>query len=133
MQKSSLNKVILIGRIGDKPEGRYTPNGTSTTSFPLATNEVWGTGENRKEHTEWHNIIAWDKLADFVSDYVYKGQQICIEGRIKSRTWKDKADNTRKVTEIIAESITPLEWKSKSTPGKKATSDKDEDVEELPY
>jgi len=133
MQRSSLNKVILVGRVGDKPEGRYTPKGTSTASFSLATNETWGTGDTKKEHTEWHNIVSWDKLADFVSDYLYKGQQLCVEGRIRTRSWKDKAENTRKITEIIADSITPLEWKSKGLTGKKPGLESEDEAEELPF
>ena len=113
MQKSSVNKVILVGHIGNKPEGRYTPAGTSTVSFSLATNESWIDSENEKqERTEWHYIIAWNKLADFATEYLQKGQLIYIEGRLQSRTYKDKEDIQRKVTEIVATAITPLEWKT---------------------
>ena len=113
MQKSSVNKVILVGHIGNKPEGRYTPSGTSTASFSLATNESWIDSENEKqERTEWHNIVAWNKLADFATEYLQKGQLIYIEGRIQARTYKDKEDIQRRVTEIISTVITPLEWKT---------------------
>ena len=77
MQKSSVNKVILVGHIGNKPEGRYTPSGTSTATFSLATNESWiDNDKEKKEHTEWHNIVAWNKLADFATEYLQKGQLI---------------------------------------------------------
>ena len=113
MQKSSVNKVILVGHIGNKPEGRYTPSGTSTASFSLATNESWIDSENEKqERTEWHNIIAWNKLADFTTEYLQKGQLIYIEGRMQTRTYKDKEDIQRRVTEIVSTAITPLEWKT---------------------
>ena len=113
MQKSSVNKVILVGHIGNKPEGRYTPSGTSTASFSLATNESWIDSDNAKqERTEWHNIIAWNKLADFATDYLQKGQLIYIEGRLQTRTYTDKDDIQRRFTEIISTSITPLEWKT---------------------
>ena len=113
MQKSSVNKVILVGHIGNKPEGRYTPSGTSTASFSLATNESWIDSENEKqERTEWHNIIAWNKLADFATEYLQKGQLIYIEGRMQTRTYKDKEDIQRRVTEIVSTAITPLEWKT---------------------
>ena len=113
MQKSSVNKVILVGHIGNKPEGRYTPSGTSTASFSLATNESWINSENEKqERTEWHNIIAWNKLADFTTEYLQKGQLIYIEGRMQTRTYKDKEDIQRRVTEIVSTAITPLEWKT---------------------
>ncbi len=113
MQKSSVNKVILVGHIGNKPEGRYTPSGTSTSSFSLATNESWIDSENEKqERTEWHNIIAWNKLADFATEYLQKGQLIYIEGRLQTRTYKDKEEIQRRITEVVSTAITPLEWKT---------------------
>ena len=113
MQKSSVNKVILVGHIGNKPEGRYTPSGTSTASFSLATNESWiDNDKEKKERTEWHNIVAWNKLADFVTEYLQKGQLIYIEGKLQTRTYKDKDDVQRWKTEVISNVITPLEWKT---------------------
>ena len=112
MQKSSVNKVILVGHIGNKPEGRYTPSGTSTASFSLATNESWiDNDKEKKEHTEWHNIVAWNKLADFATEYLQKGQLIYIEGKLQTRTYKDKDDVQHWKTEVISNVITPLEWK----------------------
>ena len=113
MQKSSVNKVILIGHIGNKPEGRYTPSGTSTASFSLATNESWIDNEKEKqERTEWHNIVAWNKLADFATEYLQKGQLVYIEGKLQTRTYKDKDDVQHWKTEVISNVITPLEWKT---------------------
>ena len=143
MQKSSVNKVILVGHIGNKPEGRYTPSGISTASFSLATNESWIDSENEKqERTEWHNIVAWNKLADFATEYLQKGQLIYIEGRMQTRTYKDKEDIQRRVTEIVSTVITPLEWKTtdKKENGSANTVDKknpkvEEPIEEedLPF
>jgi single-strand DNA-binding protein len=143
MQKSSVNKVILVGHIGNKPEGRYTPSGTSTASFSLATNESWIDSENEKqERTEWHNIVAWNKLADFATEYLQKGQLIYIEGRMQTRTYKDKEDIQRRITEIVSTAITPLEWKTtdKKENGSANTVDKknpkvEEPIEEedLPF
>ena len=113
MQKSSVNKVILVGHIGNKPEGRYTPSGISTASFSLATNETWVDSENkRQDHTEWHNIIAWNKLADFTTEYLHKGQLVYIEGKMQTRKYNDKENIQKKITEIVSSIITPLEWKS---------------------
>ena len=113
MLKSSVNKVILVGHIGNKPEGRYTPSGVSTASFSLATNESWVNSENEKQdRTEWHNIIAWNKLADFATEYLQKGQLIYVEGRIQTRIYNDKDDIRRKITDIVSTIITPLEWKN---------------------
>ena len=143
MQKSSVNKVILVGHIGNKPEGRYTPSGTSTASFSLATNESWIDSENEKqERTEWHNIISWNKLADFTTEYLQKGQLIYIEGRMQTRTYKDKEDIQRRVTEIVSTAITPLEWKttdkkengSANTVDKKNTKvEESAEKEDLPF
>jgi len=133
MNKTSLNKVILIGRVGEKPEGRYTSSGKSTSGFSIATNETWGSDEDRQDRTEWHNIVTWGKLAEFASDYLQKGQLICIEGKLRTRSWQDKEDNTRKTTEIVAEKITTLEWKGKKTASDAEVADSDEEEEELPF
>ena len=128
MQKSSVNKVILVGHIGNRPEGRYTPSGISTASFSLATNESWIDNDNeKKERTEWHNIVVWNKLADFATEYLKKGQLIYIEGKLQTHTYKDKDDVQHWKTEIISNVITPLEWKTteqKQHSSPKATIDK---------
>ena len=112
MQKNSINKVILVGHLGAKPEGRYTSSGKPVTSFSLATNESWSQNGEQINKTEWHNVVAWERLADFAQEYLYKGQLVCIEGKLTSRTWQDKENRTVKVTEILCSSITPLEWKN---------------------
>ena len=112
MNKNSYNKVILIGHLGADPEGRYTKNGRSTVTFSLATNEIWKTANGvTKEHTEWHSLVAWDKLADFSNDHLFKGQLISVEGVLRSRKWESKAGEQRKVVEVVCLSIPPLEWK----------------------
>ena len=140
MQKSSVNKVMLVGHIGNKPEGRYTPSGTSTASFSLATNESWIDNEKeKKERTEWHNIVAWNKLADFATEYLQKGQLIYIEGKLQTRTYKDKDDVQHWKTEVITNVITPLEWKTgekKENGSVKKNAEKapeHEGEEELPF
>ena len=111
MQKSSINKVILVGNLGNKPEGRYTPTGISTANFSIATHETWIDSDNKKiDRTEWHNIVAWNKLADFSTEYLFKGQLVYIEGRLQTRFYKDKNEIQHRVTEIIAMNITPLSW-----------------------
>jgi single-strand DNA-binding protein len=100
---SSLNKVLLIGHLGKDPEVRYTPDGSPVATFSLATSENW-TDKNgsRQEHTEWHNVVAWNKLADLCKKYLTKGRQVYIEGRIRSRDWQDRDGNKRRTTEVIA-------------------------------
>ena len=111
MQKNSINKVILVGHLGAKPEGRYTSSGKPVTSFSLATNESWSQGGEQINKTEWHSVVAWERLADFAQEYLHKGQLVCIEGKLTSRTWQDKENRTVRVTEVLCSSITPLEWK----------------------
>ena len=113
MDKKSVNKVILIGNIGNMPEGRYTSSGIAITSFSLATNETWLNAENEKiNNTEWHNIIAWNKLAEFANEYLFKGQSIYLEGKIRTSYWEDeKSGQKRSKVEIVCSNIIPLEWK----------------------
>ncbi len=112
MQKNSVNKVFLIGHLGGNPEARYTKAGRPIASFSVATNESWSQQDGKKvNHTEWHSIIAWDKLAEFSQEYLYKGQLVSVEGRIHTRRWEGQDKELVKTTEIIAANITPLEWK----------------------
>jgi single-strand DNA-binding protein len=105
----SVNKVILIGRLGKDPELKYTPNGTPVARFTLATDEVFKdqSGEQQK-HTEWHNIVAWKRLAEICSEYLTKGKQVYVEGTIRSRQWEDQAGNKRTTYEIIARDMRML-------------------------
>ncbi len=100
---SSLNKILLIGNLGKDPEVRYTPDGSPVATFSLATSESW-TDKNgsRQEHTEWHTIVAWNRLADLAKRYLSKGRQVYVEGRLRSRDWNDRDGNKRRTTEVIA-------------------------------
>ena len=114
MEKSSINKTIIVGRLGGDPEGRYTPSGRSYASFSVATDEYWtDSDKNKKEHTEWHNIVVWDKLSDFSNQYLKKGQLVYIEGKLRTRSWDAKDGTKRYKTEVICQHIVPLEWKKK--------------------
>ncbi|MGA2260135.1 MAG: single-stranded DNA-binding protein [Acidobacteriota bacterium] len=106
---SSLNKVMLIGRLGKDPEIRFTPDGSPVANFSLATSELWtDKSGTRQERTEWHNIVAWSKLADLSKRYLAKGRQVYIEGRIRTREWDDKDGNKRRTTEIVANQMVLL-------------------------
>jgi single-strand DNA-binding protein len=111
----SVNKVILIGRLGKDPEVKYTPSGAPVAKFSLATDEVFKdrSGEQQK-HTEWHNIVAWNKLAEICGEYLTKGKQVYIEGSIRSRQWEDQAGNKRTAYEIIARTMQMLGSKAES-------------------
>jgi single-strand DNA-binding protein len=94
---------MLIGRLGRDPEIRYTPDGAPVANFSIATSEFW-TDKNgtRQERTEWHNIVAWNKLADLSKRYLAKGRQVYVEGRLRTREWDDRDGNKRRTTEVIA-------------------------------
>lgn len=105
----SVNKVILIGRLGRDPEVKYTANGTPVAKFSLATDEVFKdrNGEQQRR-TEWHNIVAWSKLAEICGEYLAKGKQVYIEGSIRSRQWEDQSGAKRTGYDIVARSMTML-------------------------
>ena len=122
MHTKSVNKVILVGNIGNNPECRYTSSGAAVTSFSLATNETWRDSDNKKvNNTEWHNIVTWNKLAEFSNEYLKKGQSIYLEGKIRASHWEGKDGHKKHKTEIICSNIIPLEWKN--TPVSEEKSD----------
>ena len=118
-----LNKVLLIGHVGRDPVLKYTPSGTPVANFSMATNEVYGSGEDRKTKTEWHTIVAWGKLAESVSGLVKKGQLIYVEGKISSREWVDNSGNKRTSYEIIMRDFSLLQRKDASMQQKEEIED----------
>jgi single-strand DNA-binding protein len=107
----SLNKVMLIGNLGKDPELRYTPSGVAVATFSVATNESWKDQDgNTQERTEWHNIVAWRKLAEICGEYLKKGKKVYIEGRIQTRSYDDKNTGAKKyITEIVADNLIMLD------------------------
>ena len=107
---AGINKVILIGHLGGKPEMKYTQTGVPVTSFTLATTEYAGKDEsgNRKEHTEWHKITAWRGLAETCEKYLDKGTKVYIEGKIRTDKWTDQNNVTRWTTKIIVDNMVML-------------------------
>ncbi len=105
----SVNKVILVGNLGRDAELRYTPGGAAVATLNMATTEVWNDkGGQRQEKTEWHRVVVWGKQAESLSEYLTKGKQIYIEGRLQTRQWDDKDGNKRYTTEIRADRVTLL-------------------------
>lgn len=107
---ASVNKVIIVGNLGRDPETRYMPNGEAVTNIAVATTESWkdkNTGE-KKELTEWHRITFYRKLAEIAGQYLKKGSQIYVEGRLQTRKWQDKEGVERYTTEIIADTMQML-------------------------
>ena len=106
---AGVNKVILVGNLGKDPEVRHLEGGVSVAHFTLATNEYYKDKQgNRVERTEWHNISAWRGLADMADKFLKKGQQVYIEGKLRTRQYQDKDQQTRYITEIIADEISML-------------------------
>jgi single-strand DNA-binding protein len=103
----SVNKVILVGNVGQDPEVKYTPSGTPVGKFSLATNERFKDKKGEfHERTEWHNIVAWQRLAEIVGEYVAKGSKLYVEGKIQTSSWEDRQSGERKYrTEIVARDL----------------------------
>jgi single-strand DNA-binding protein len=103
----SVNKVILVGNLGKDPEVKYTPSGVPVAKFSLATNERYkDKGGEWQERTEWHNIIAWQRLAEVVGEYVSKGSKVYIEGKLQTSSWEDRQSGEKKYrTEIVARDL----------------------------
>jgi single-strand DNA-binding protein len=106
----SVNKVILVGNIGKDPDVKYTPSGVPVAKFSLATNERFkGKSGEWQERTEWHNVIAWQRLAEIVGEYVQKGNKLYVEGRLQTSSWEDRQSGDKKYkTEIVAHDLVLL-------------------------
>ncbi len=105
-----INKVILVGNLGGDPETRYMPSGSAVTNLTVATNESWKdkqTGE-QKDRTEWHKVAMFNRLAEIAAEYLRKGSQVYIEGKLRTRKWQDKNGQDRWTTEIIADEMQML-------------------------
>jgi len=108
---AGINKVILIGRLGKEPELRYTPNGDPVVTLTIATSDEWkdkASGE-KQEKVEWHRVVLWRKLAEIAGNYLKKGSQVYIEGKLQTRSWEDKDGNKRYTTEIVAQNLQMLD------------------------
>jgi len=105
-----LNKVLLIGRLGHDPEMRYTPSGKPLTKFRMASDRSWTTSAGeKKSETEWFNVVAWGKLAEICNQYLKKGKQVYIEGRLHTRRWQDEAGANHSAIEVIAQEMIMLD------------------------
>jgi single-strand DNA-binding protein len=105
-----INKVIIVGNVGGDPETRYMPSGSAVTNVTVATNETWKdkqTGE-KKERTEWHRVVMFNRLGEIGAEYLRKGKQVYIEGSLRTNKWQDKSGNDRYTTEIVASEMQML-------------------------
>jgi single-strand DNA-binding protein len=110
-----LNKVMIIGYLGKDPEMRYTPSGSPVTTFNVATDRSWNTSDGeRRTETEWFNIVAWGSLAEICNQYLTKGRQVYIDGRLQSRSWNDKDGNQHTSVEVVANEMIMLDHRQSS-------------------
>ena len=117
MAGRGVNKVIIIGNLGSDPELRYTPNGAAVATLSVATNEVWKDNDgNQQQRTEWHRVVLWRKLAEVAGQYLKKGSQVYVEGRLQTRSWDDKDGVKRYTTEIIGNNMQMLGRKDADGP-----------------
>ena len=142
MQKNSVNKVILVGNMGQDPELRYTPQSTAVTTISVATNESWKSQDGEvKEHTEWHRVEIFGKRAETAGEYLKKGQTVYIEGRLKTDEWEDKeTGQKRRATKIQCDNFTMLGRRSDAPAGQSqgsmspSSSSSDSEVDDdLPF
>jgi len=119
MSSRSLNKVLLIGNLTRDPELRYTPQGTPVCTFGLATNRSWqpSAGGERQEETEFHRIVAWNKLAELCSELLFKGRKVFVEGRVQTRNWTDAQGQERTTVEVVIDNMIVLDNKRKEGQG----------------
>ena len=103
----SVNKVILLGRLGQDPELKYTPSGAAVCNFSLATSESWSDKNSgqKQEKTEWHKVVVWGKLAELCNQYLAKGRQAFVEGKLQTRSWDDQSGQKKYTTEISATTV----------------------------
>ena len=114
-----VNKVILVGTLGQDPDTRYTPSNAAVANLSIATNESWKdkqTGE-QKEKTEWHRVVMFNRLAEIATEYLRKGSQVYIEGKIQTRKWEDKDGNDRYTTEVVANEMQMLGGRTAGSTG----------------
>jgi single-strand DNA-binding protein len=112
----SLNKCMFIGRLGRDPEVKYTQDGTPVANFSIAVSEKWTKNGEKHENTTWVNIVVWNKLADLCKQYLAKGREVFIEGKLSVRSWEDKDGNKRTTTEVVASNVVFLGGQKQEKP-----------------
>ena len=131
MSARSLNKVMLIGNLTRDPDVRYTPTGTSVATFGIATNRSWtpADGGEKQERVDFHNIVAWTKLADICGQLLHKGDKVYVEGRLQTRDWKGQDGTDRKTTEIVIDNMMLLRSTRSGEQAETGSSSEETDVE----
>jgi len=134
MQKSSVNKVIIVGNLGQDPEARFTPQGTAVTNLSIATNESWKNQEGQiQDRTEWHRVVLYGKMAETAGQYMTKGSMVYVEGRLRTREWEDQNQNKRKTTEIMCDNFTMLGRRADNSPNQDNKPESSTEDDDLPF
>ena len=135
MQKNSVNKVIIVGNLGQDPEGRFTPQGTAVTNLSVATNESWKNQDGEtQDRTEWHRVVMYGKMAETANEYMRKGQMVYVEGRLETREWEDQNQNKRKTTQIRCDNFTMLGKKlDKPTSSMESSDGETDSDDDIPF
>lgn len=131
-----LNKIMIIGNLGRDPEMRYTPSGRPVTTFSVGTSRSWNAADGeRREETEWFNVVAWGNLAEICKQYLTKGQQVYVEGRLQTRRWEDQEGKKHFSTEIVANEMIILGERKAAPPSEAAagSSELPPDEDEFPF
>jgi len=129
-----LNKVMIIGQLGRDPEMRYTPSGRPVTSFSVATTRAWTSSDgDRREETEWFNVVAWGNLAEICKQYLRKGQSVYVEGRLQTRGWDDQEGKKHFRTELVANEMIILGDRRSEPPDEGAVGDSPAEEDEFPF
>jgi single-strand DNA-binding protein len=128
-----LNKVMIIGNLGRDPEMRYTPSGRPVTSFSVTTTRSWTSGDgDRREETEWFNVVAWGNLAEICKQYLHKGQPVYVEGRLQTRGWEDPEGKKHFRTELVANEVIIL-GERRGEPSEEGPAEELPAEEEFPF
>ena len=134
MQKNSVNKVILVGNLGQDPEGRFTPQGTAVTNLSVATNESWKNQNGElQDRTEWHRVVMYGKMAETANEYMHKGQMVYVEGRLQTNEWEDQNQIKRRTTEIKCDNFTMLGRRGDTSTQAKSQREETEQDDDLPF
>ena len=134
MQKNSVNKVILVGNLGQDPEGRFTPQGTAVTNLSVATNESWKNQNGElQDRTEWHRVVMYGKMAETANEYMHKGQMVYVEGRLQTNEWEDQNQIKRRTTEIKCDNFTMLGRRGDTSTQAKNQPEEIEQDDDLPF
>ena len=134
MQKNSVNKVILVGNLGQDPEGRFTPQGTAVTNQSVATNESWKNQNGElQDRTEWHRVVMYGKMAETANEYMHKGQMVYVEGRLQTNEWEDQNQIKRRTTEIKCDNFTMLGRRGDTSTQAKNQPKETEQDDDLPF